>query len=188
MGLIAFVALLRELNVAPAASILLAMALFAHPLVLMLSFTFMSDVQFTGWLVLALWLYVRGFARHSASTLSLGSAAAACAIGTRQFGLALIVGLVAFWCLPTRSARPPLVQIAVALALPALVTSWQLQAGLTQPNFTQQARLAEQAAFLHVGGPALLKEVGWRLSTITQYLGLLMLPLFPLMALLLARL
>lgn len=186
-GLAAFVALLRELAVGRAAAVILALVLFANPLVLMLSFTFMSDVQFMGWLLLALWLYVRGFARGHLLSLLLGSVAAACAIGTRQFGVALVIGAFAAWCLPGRPWRSPPLHLAVALALPLLVTIWQVQAGLAEPNFTQAARLREQAAFLAVGGPGLLKEIGWRLGTVAQYLGLLMLPLFPAFAQLLAQ-
>lgn len=80
----------------------LTLGLLASPLVLMLSFTFMSDIQFMGWLLLALWLYARGFEGRCDFLVVLGSLAAACAIGTRQFGMALIGGLIVAWILGTR--------------------------------------------------------------------------------------
>jgi hypothetical protein len=97
-GLAAFVALLRELDVEPPAAAVLALGLLASPLVAMLSFTFMSDVQFMAWLLIATWLYVRGIRRASDATVLLASLAAACAIGTRQFGVAVIGGLLLAGC------------------------------------------------------------------------------------------
>ena len=60
-----------------------------------------------GWMLIALWLYSRGFESRSEGNLLLGSIAAACAIGTRrgQFGVALIVGVVVAW-LVSRPATP----------------------------------------------------------------------------------
>ena len=93
-GLAAFVALLRELDVEPPAAAVFALGLLASPLVAMLAFTFMSDVQFMAWLLIATWLYVRGVRRESDATVLLASLAAGCAIGTRQFGVAVIGGLL----------------------------------------------------------------------------------------------
>ena len=45
----------------------LDLGLLASPLVLMLAFTFMSDIQFLGWWLLSLWLYVRGIRYKSAA-------------------------------------------------------------------------------------------------------------------------
>jgi hypothetical protein len=55
------------------------LALLASPLVLVLSFTFVSDVQFMGWMLAALFLYVRGLRRGSDVLVFLGSIAAAAA-------------------------------------------------------------------------------------------------------------
>ena len=97
-------ALLRELDVAArVAAAVLALGLLASPLVAMLSFTFMSDVQFMALAAdrdLALQCAASG--RASDATVLLASLAAACAIGTRQFGVAVIGGL-----LHRRAARRP---------------------------------------------------------------------------------
>jgi len=177
----AFHALLRELGVADRQSAVLVLGLFASPLVLMLSFTFMSDVQFMSWMVLASWLYVRGLKRRSVAWLVAGAVAAACAIGTRQFGIALLAGLLVAWTLPSAERRPPALHLVYAAALPLLAAAWQVWAGLGQPNFTQAARLHEQAYYLSLPPLAMLRELGWRLSTIVQYLGLSMLPVMPLL-------
>ena len=180
-GLGAFHALLRELGVAERQSATLTLALFASPLVLMLSFTFMSDVQFMSWMVLASWLYVRGLKRRSVASLVAGAVAAACAIGTRQFGIALLAGLLIAWTLPRAGRRPPALYLVYAAALPLLAAAWQVWAGLGQPNFTQAVRLHEQAYYLSLPPLAMLRELTWRLSTIVQYLGLSMLPVLPLL-------
>jgi len=59
-GVASFYALLREISYTPSQASILSLGLVASPLVLMLGFTFMSDVQFLGWFLLALWQYVRG--------------------------------------------------------------------------------------------------------------------------------
>lgn len=59
VGLIALYHLLRDFNVKDAEASLLTLAVLASPLVLFLSFTFQTDVQFLGWQILALWLFTR---------------------------------------------------------------------------------------------------------------------------------
>lgn len=179
-GLAALYGLLRRgLPAWPAAA--LTLGLLASPLVLMLGFTFMSDIQFMSWLLIAMWLYVRGFEAHSDAVVALGSLAAACAIGTRQFGMAVIAGLIVTWFLSRPTTRPPLRRMLWALALPVAVSAWQLQAALAEPNFTQAVRLHEQTQFLTRSLPAMAHELGWRMSTLMQYVGLSLLPVLPLL-------
>ena len=181
-GLAALYGLLRRGSLPAWPAAVLTLGFLASPLVLMLSFTFMSDIQFTGWLLIALWLYSRGFESGSDRDLLLGSAAAACAIGTRQFGMALIAGVVVAWVVSRPAKRPPLRSLLLALALPLAVSAWQLRAGLATPNFTQAVRLHEQAYFLTMPPSVMAHEIGWRLSTVLQYLGLSLLPVLPLLA------
>ena len=106
-GLAAFVALLRELDVEPPAAAVFALGLLASPLVAMLAFTFMSDVAVHG-LAADRDLALR--ARHPAAsnaTVLLASLAAGCAIGTRQFGVAVIGGLLLAGLLARPMQRPP---------------------------------------------------------------------------------
>ena len=99
VALVSFYLLLRELGHARRMAGIITLALLASPFVLILGFAFMSDVQFLAWLVLALLLYVRGMRYQSAWSMFFGSLAAGCAIGTRQFGIALIAGLIIAWLL-----------------------------------------------------------------------------------------
>lgn len=174
-------ALLRERDVPSPAAAALTLVFLASPLVLMLAPTFMSDVQFIGWLLVALRLYVLGLRRGSAVTLLLGSIAAACAIGTRQFGIAILGGLAVAWLLPRRDLRPSAWQLVLAGAVPLLAAAWQLHFGLVAPNFTQLARLEEQRHFLAVPLARLAAETVWRLAVMSVYVGVQSIALLPLL-------
>jgi len=186
-GLAAFVALLRELEVEAPAAAVLALGLLASPLVAMLSFTFMSDVQFMAWLLVATWLYVRGIRRGSDATVVLASLAAGCAIGTRQFGVAVIGGLLLAGLLARPAQRPPWRRLLLGAVVPLLVGLWQLRAGYTEPNFTQAVRLHEQSWFLTRPPLVSAREAAWRIGTVVHYLALSMLPVLPLLLALVVR-
>ncbi len=186
-GLLSFHAMLRDLGVRAGVACALALALLANPLVLMLGFTFMSDVQFMGWLLLALFLYVRGFRRERDALVLLGAVAGGCAIGTRQFGIAIVVGLVGAYLFAGAARRPPARRLLIALSVPLAASLWQLRAGLGAPNFTQAVRLHEQAYFLSLGPAFLLHETAWRIATVGRYLGMSMLAALPLLAALALR-
>lgn len=181
LALLSLRALLRELDVPPRLATALTLVLLANPLVLPLGFSFMSDVPFAGWLCAALWLYVRGIRRGSDATVLLGALAGAGAIGTRQFGLALIPGLLAGWLLASAEARPPWRRLALALAPPLAAAAWQLHTGLEAPNATQAARLASQRYYVTLPPWPLAKELAWRIATLARYLGFSMLAAVPLL-------
>ena len=58
-GLVSFYCLLRDHGTGEMEAGLLSLTLFASPLVLYLSFTFMTDAQFLSWLLIALLFYSR---------------------------------------------------------------------------------------------------------------------------------
>jgi 4-amino-4-deoxy-L-arabinose transferase-like glycosyltransferase len=178
VGLFSFHALLRELACSEKIAAAFTLALLASPLVLALAFTFMSDVQFLGWMLLALWLYVRGLRHRTVPSMLLGSLAAGCAIGTRQFGIAIIGGLVLCWLVSSRDRRPPARLLLAGLVVPLLAAGLQLLVGLREPTITQALRLSQQHYFLHLGA-ALLPELFWRCALIVQYTGMAMLPILP---------
>jgi len=186
-GLAAYVALLRELEVEPTGAAVLTLGLLASPLVPMLGFTFMSDVQFMAWLIVATWLYARGLRQGSATAMVFGSLAAGCAIGTRQFGIALIGGLALGWLLARPRQRPPLRLLLLATALPIAVGAWQLWSGYAEPTFTQAVRLHEQTDYLTQPPLAFARELAWRIGTVVHYVALLMLPVLPLLLALVIR-
>ena len=180
VGLFSFYALLRELACSRQTASLLTIALLASPLTLILGFTFMSDVPFLAWLLLALWLYVRGLRHNSLTSIFLGSVAAGCAIGTRQFGVALVGGLVLCWLVSGGQRRPPFRLFATGLAVPLLAAGLQFHLGLSAPNITQAVRLAEQHELFRQPAVVLLQELFWRCAIILQYIGMAMLPVLPL--------
>jgi hypothetical protein len=181
LGLASFYGLTREFGVPRSISFAATLALMASPLVLRLGFTFMSDVQFLGWFLAALFLYARGLRRGSDALIFLGSIAAACAIGTRQFGLAIVVGLLAAWILCRPEARPRLRTLLLGAALPAGAVGWQILMGLQTPNATQVIRLGQQDMYLGQPPPVLAQEFLWRAAIILQYVGISVLPAVPLL-------
>ena len=180
VGLASFYGLARELGAARWTSFAATLALLASPLSLLLTFSFQSDVQFTGWLILALFLYVRGLRRDSDGLVFIGSLAAAGAIGTRQFGVAIVGGLLIAWMLCRRKDRPRMRTMLLALAIPAVAAGWQIISGLQDPTFTQEARLYEQKAYLGQPPMFLAQELLWRPAVLLQYLGISLLPALPL--------
>ena len=181
VGLASFYGLARELGATRASSSAATVALMASPLVMLLGFTFMSDVQFMGWMLAALFLYVRGLRRRSDALVFVGSIAAVGAIGTRQFGMAIIAGLLLGWILCRRQDRPPLRTLVLAAALPAVAGGWQILHGLQQPNFTQVVRLYEQRVYLGQPPALLADEFLWRAAVVLQYVGISILPALPLL-------
>src|SRR5437870_5196026 len=112
----------------------LALALFASPLVFQFSPSFMGDVPFLVSVIVALLLYSQAIRHQSAPLMALASLAAAGAVLTRQFGVALIGGLVLSWALDRNRRRWPLLCI-LGLALPVAAAVWQLAYGLGSPSW-----------------------------------------------------
>ncbi len=65
-GLVAFYFLAREHGLGPVPAALLVLGLMASPLILRLSFTFMTDIPFLSCLIIALLLYTRAIRLRSA--------------------------------------------------------------------------------------------------------------------------
>src|SRR5262249_14330786 len=141
VGVTALYYLLREFGVGDCEASLLSLALVCSPAVLFLSFTFQTDVQFLGWMILALWLYCRALRINSYAWMGLASIAASAAIGTRQFGVAFIVGLLATWFFYERHALGKAPFYLVGLALPLLIAIWQISSGVNRSTFSQRVRL-----------------------------------------------
>lgn len=171
--------LLRELGHTRQISAGMTLVLLASPLVLLLGFSFQSDIQFLGWFLLALWLYVRGFRLRSAWNIFFASLAAGCAIGTRQFGIAIVVGLLAAWVVKPPGSRLPIRFLAIAITAPLVAATAQVLVGFRGPNITQIHRLSETHEMLTFPAHVLIKEFLWRCCVILQYVGMPFLPLLP---------
>jgi hypothetical protein len=173
-GLAGFYSLARQHDLHPLQSGLVTLALFASPLVLYLSFSFMTDVPFLMLFIIALSFYTRAVRLHSYTPMLLGSGMAAAAILTRQFGIALIGGLLVSWIRGDKRARRAPLYLA-GIALPAAAAVWQLAAGTRFPNWAGQLRMNQQLE--HLGQKAaLLPDIAWRLTVVLQYLALFALP------------
>lgn len=173
-----FYLLLRELGHSRQIAALMALTFLASPLVLILSFAYMSDIPFIGWMLLALFLYVRGIHRDSAWLMFLGSLAAGCAIGTRQFAVAIVGGLIGTWLFSREKPRRRL--MLAALAVPLLAGAAQLYVGIKYPNLTEAGSMALVHQFYRLPLHIILEEYFWRCSIVIQYLGMALLPLLPL--------
>lgn len=116
--LLAFYALLGELEFSPPLRLLGAAALLLTPIFIYLAFSFMTDVPALCWLVLAALFYVRALKRASPLDAFLGSLCAAAMFLTRQTGIFVPVafGLVALVRLTGR-ARLMLLTVGCAPAL-----------------------------------------------------------------------
>jgi hypothetical protein len=182
-ALIGLYFLLRDFGIADLEASLLTLIVFASPAVLFLSFTFQTDAQFLAWQILALWLYSRGLRQQRYLLMAAASLAASAAIGTRQFGVALVAGLLGTWLICERQPLRKIPLFLAGLLLPALIALWQFCFNVNQPTFTQKVRLAEQLVYLR-DLPHLIGDILWRPTVILQYIGLFLLPLLPLLALL----
>jgi 4-amino-4-deoxy-L-arabinose transferase-like glycosyltransferase len=178
LAISSFYLLLRELGHSRKIAALVTLVFLASPLVLILSFAYMSDIPFIAWMLLALLLYVRGIRRNSTSVTFLGSLAAGCAIGTRQFGVAIVGGLVAVWLFSRTRPRTRL--MLAALAIPLLAGIAQVYVGIKYPNPIQAGCIVLMHRFYQLPLHIILEEYFWRCSMIVQYLGIALLPLLPL--------
>ncbi len=145
--------------------------LLANPIFYLLSFTFMTDVPFLAWSLLALALYRQGATPSREGWLWAGSLAAGAAVWTRQIGI--FTALAAAGCAFSR-AKPSWRSAAAMLAIPALclgsaaASRWSAWAGT---SFLQEALWTQWRQ------PApLLAEVHYRWAAALLYLALFTLP------------
>jgi 4-amino-4-deoxy-L-arabinose transferase-like glycosyltransferase len=178
-GSLALYGLLRELGTEASPAMALGLVLMCSPMVLYFGFTFMTDVQFIGWVLLACLLYVKGLRRESARLLLLASVPAAMAVGTRQFGVALPAALVCASILARPTERPAWYAVLAGAALPTAAFAFQLWSAQTQPVFTQSVRIAEQLSYIGQPLHHMAVRMLARTSTIVQYVGLLLVGILP---------
>jgi 4-amino-4-deoxy-L-arabinose transferase-like glycosyltransferase len=178
-GAIAFYRLLCELGTSVGHAAALTLAFLCSPMVLWLGFTFMTDVQFLGWVSIACWLYARGLRSGSLMALFLGGLAAALGVGTRQFGVALPAGLVFAWIVAGPRNRVRVTAILAGIVMPAGAFLWQLSAAREHPTFTQSVRLIEQRIYLGQGALSFAWQALWRSAVLAEYTGLYLAAIIP---------
>ena len=177
IGLLAFYGLAREHDLSGDEAALLTLIWLASPLVLQLSFTFMSDIPFLVTISLALYCYSRGIRLHSIGWMILGSLAAAMAILTRHFGVALVAGLGLTWLLrKDRWLQFPF--YTLGLIAPVMALLLQTYVGIVTPYWAAGYVVAVQTAYMK--SSAILLNLVWRPMLMLQYLAFYALPLVPL--------
>jgi 4-amino-4-deoxy-L-arabinose transferase-like glycosyltransferase len=179
VAIVSFYYLLRDFGAGDVEAALLSAAVVSSPLIFFLSFTFQTDIQFIGWELLALLLYTRAMRNESYSLMAVASLAGAAAIGTRQFGAALVAGLCLTWLFLEQDRLRKIPFYGLGLALPVFMTIWQVAVGAHQPTFSQRLTLNGQLAYLR-NWTGFAEEVFCRPAVSLQYLALFLLPLLPL--------
>ncbi len=175
VGLVALYKLAREHDMDERTAGLLSCVWLASPLLLRMSYTFMTDVTFVALLVTATWLYSRGARTRAPGTMILASLAASACVLTAPFGMAIVVGVILLW-LSDRELRGALGLLAVGIALPVAASVWQVVQALSHPTWGQAYASAAQA--LYVGNAEQFAAGILRRPTVLMfYLALFLLPL-----------
>jgi len=175
VGLIAFYCLALEHRFAPEKAGLLMLTLFSCPLLVKMSFSFMTDVPYLSCFIITLFLWTRALRTRHLGLMFLGSMAAAAAILTRQFGAALLGGLVLLWLAHRRQARNAAL-LGSGLLLPLVALGWQLRQMSAALTWAMQCNLLRQTEYF--SDPSMLLEsLTWRPVIILEYLAFLTPPL-----------
>lgn len=175
LGLIAFYCLALEHRFAPEEAGLLMLTLFSSPILVKMSFSFMTDVPYLSCFIVTLFIWTRALRTRHLGLMFLGSMAAAAAILTRQFGAALIGGLILVWLAHRERGRDASL-FGVGLLLPLVALGFQFRESYLEPTWAMKWNLIHEAEyFLHPS--MLLKGLLWRPVIVLEYLAFLTPPL-----------
>lgn|GEM_PF-2402616 len=177
LGLVAFYCLAREHGLSPPTAGLLTLVMLSCPLIVRMSFSFMTNVSALALSIMSLFFYTRGLRSSSVVFMSLASLTAVAAILTRQFCAAIVPGVIVTAML-FRDLRIPRWQVVLSLALPTMAAAWQLHAGMRDPNWGAIHFTELQTRYLLDAG-GLAGNILGRPTVILQYLVLFSLPLAP---------
>src|SRR5574341_303578 len=166
-GTVAFYLLAGEHGLSRTEAGVLTLALISSPLVLRLSFTFMTDAPFMAAVIIALWLDTRAIRLKSLPLMFLGSMAASAAILTRQFGAAFVPGLLVAWWVSGRQ-RDDLALYLAGAALPAVATGWQFYMGTIQSTWVVEWYVHRQVELL-ARPLILLQVIPWSLYVLNDW-------------------
>lgn len=173
-GLGAFHVLCREHGLDRGEAGLVVLGLFSCPLIVKMSFSFMTDIPYLSCLIIALLLYTRALRLRRYKLMFLGSIAGSAAILTRQFGAVLIAAVLLVWAL-SDSRRRNAALLATGIALPLIALGWQFRIGIAQP--TGGTRMIFYQLGQYYSYPlTLIKSTVWRGTVILHYLAFFALP------------
>jgi hypothetical protein len=112
----------REAGAARRPAFLAGLVIFVNPIVINLSYTFMTDIMFLAMITIATWGYLRAFRTGLARDLAIGSTFAALALLIRQMGILHPAVFVIAWTIVfARRGVLPRVSQMVAFVLPIFV-------------------------------------------------------------------
>jgi hypothetical protein len=183
-GLWAFRGLAREHGLNPVGANLLTLCVASCSIFFKLSLSYMSDVPFASLLTIAVFFYTRAVRQMRLTDWIAGSLAAAATVGTRQFGVAVVAALGLVW-LFDRRRWSTLGFYAAGISLPVLAAAWQINQGLSHPNWAAGFQVYRARNFFASG--AFFKQLPWRPGAIVEYLAWLLIPLVFLAALAVVR-
>ena len=173
LGLTAFYFLAREHGLEKFTAGVLTLLLLCSPLFLSFSFTFMTDIPFLALLILSLLFYTLAMRQGGYSWMIFASVAAAAAVLTRQFGIALIAGVLFSWLFsPKKRYGVPL--LLAGLALPIAAALWQFYAGVQISTWGSGHLMLKQWQYMR---KAIFIHALWRPGIMLQYSALFSLPL-----------
>lgn len=163
----------REAGATKPTAFLAGLVVFVNPIVVNLTYTYMSDMMFLAMLAGATWGYLRALRTGRSSDLAIGSAFSAAAMLVRQMGVLPPAVFVIAWTLTfVRAKRLPNLTQAAGFAVPLVVGvvlyEWgQYTSGgiYTWPNAWENAPI-----------PIIVLQVGRYIFASCIYFGLFLLP------------
>lgn len=181
LGIVATYGLLGEVGASRTARLLGAFVVACNPLWVALSLTFMTDVPFTSFATLALWLYLRSLRTRSRGLAVAGTVVMLWATLNRQLGLFVAVAwLAGVLRRDPRSGRTllrALLPLAVGIGALLAMQAWLVAHDAMPSEYTVKQRALLQA--LTKPG-ALAHDVAYGAFVAVNYLGLFLLPVLAL--------
>ena len=161
----------RECGGSRAVALIAALVLWSNPIVLNLSYTFMTDVPFLALTALSTWFFLRALRAGKPGDIACGSCLAALSLFVRQFGVLTAIAFAIAWVVTSSKGRNrPTVSGIVAFLVPLGIAGlgWLWWIGNVENLFTSgpTRSLGETTA----GAP-------WYGLAAAFYLGLFLLPL-----------
>jgi hypothetical protein len=171
-GIISFYFLCKEFNLNNRQSGIITIFLFTSPL--FLQFSFMSDVQFLCWIIIAIFFYTKSFNRNNIYMIVIASIACSVAILTRQVGIIVIPSLLLWYLSDKKKEHANF--YALGLILPISAYIFQTYINFNNLNLISQFRMEQNMNYFSDLKYFLLSSL-WRINTVLMYLVLYTLPL-----------
>lgn len=142
VGVLVTYALLREINATPKISLLGALLMVVNPIYFGLSHTFMTDVPFYAFWVLALYCLIYGLKRDTNFAVVMGILISYIALLIRQFGIILSLGFaVSYLVKKGFNSLGNIVQalspVLIGLGIQIFYVKWLFTTGRTPPTQIQ---------------------------------------------------